>query len=165
MHKISEERKEEILKQLLPPYNRTVLEVSRAEGIGVSTIYSWQKRLRASGTIIGSNKIGMKKEISAEAKLSHVIAAGSLSEAEISEYCREKGIYPEQIKEWRLAFLEGQIPRKQKSRREKAEERKDQQKIRRLERELRRKDKALAEAAALLVLQKKLQSLYGEEEF
>lgn len=106
----------------------------------------------------------MKKEISAEAKLSHVIAAGSLSEAEISQYCREKGIYAEQIKEWRLAFLEGQIPRKQQSRREKAEERKDQQKIRRLERELRRKDKALAEAAALLVLQKKLQSLYGEEE-
>jgi transposase len=34
--------------------------------------------------------------------------------------------------------------------------------VRELEKELRRKDKALAEAAALLVLQKKVQAIWGD---
>ena len=44
---------------------------------------------------------------SAEAKLATVIATAVLSEAELSHYCREQGLYPEQVRSWRNAALEG----------------------------------------------------------
>ncbi|MBV4483809.1 transposase [Pseudomonas sp. SWRI124] len=47
------------------------------------------------------------KNWSAESKLAIIIEAGSLSELEIGEYCRRKGIFPEQITDWRNAFIAG----------------------------------------------------------
>ncbi|MCS3835682.1 hypothetical protein HNR03_000262 [Pseudomonas sp. JAI111] len=72
-----------------------------------------------------------------------------MSEIKLGEYCRRKGLYPEQIKAWRQAFISGQKTEKAQS--------KD-------DRELRRKDKAPAETAALLVLRKKLNDYWGIED-
>jgi transposase-like protein len=100
---------------------------------------------------------------SAEAKLAVVIETSVLSEIELSQHCREKGLYPEQVKAWRQACLDGQDLAKQQLQDERAQTRVDRRRIRELERELYRKEKALAEAAALLVLRKKLNALWGED--
>lgn len=98
----------------------------------------------------------------AKAKLAAVIQTAAMNEAERSEYCRKHGLYPEQIEAWKAAF-EASDPAESapSSKSDLAAERK---KSRALEKELRRKEKALAEAAALLSLSKKAQAIWGTNE-
>ena len=88
----------------------------------------------------------------ARAKLAALIQTASMNEAERSAYCRENGLYPEQLDEWKEAFETVDNTPSLADKRELTAARK---KTNRLEKELRRKDKALAETAALLVLSKK----------
>ncbi|WP_201772806.1 hypothetical protein [Endozoicomonas numazuensis] len=87
-----------------------------------------------------------------------------VKETELSEYCRKKGLFPEQIAQWETACLTANAEAAEQ-RKLLAEERKQDKKIiKNLERELNRKDKALAETAALLVLAKKARAIWGERE-
>jgi len=95
----------------------------------------------------------------AEEKLSAVIEAAALSDEELGAFLRRKGIHGAQLKEWRQIVLSGLEKRPPRlSKKSTAEARR----IRELERELARKEKALAEAAALLVLKKKAQAIWGD---
>ncbi len=98
------------------------------------------------------------------AKLATVIETATLSEAQLSAYCREKGLYPDQVKRWKEESLQGfeRSAEQEKALRKQAQN--DRQEIKKLQRELRRKDKALAEAAALLVLRKKLNALWDNSD-
>ncbi|EQD75212.1 transposase IS3/IS911 family protein, partial [mine drainage metagenome] len=98
---------------------------------------------------------------SAEAKLATVIETANLSEIELSEYCRGKGLYVEQVKEWYQAALDGQERALVSRKAELSRTRSDNKQIKSLERELARKEKALAETAALLVLSKKVGAIWG----
>lgn len=92
-----------------------------------------------------------------------VIETATLSEIEQVEYCRLKGLYPQQIKFWKAACLTGQQNAWVQQQVERDQAKADKQRIRQLERELDRKEKALAEAAALLVLRKKLNAYWGDD--
>lgn len=158
----SPERKAAVLKKLLPPGNLSVAELSRQEGISDVTLYTWRRQAMGRGEVVsGSGKL--PAHWPAEAKLAVVIETAALSAIEQSQYCREKGLYLEQVKAWRQACLDGQASAMQQSQHERAQSKADKQRIRELERELNRKEKALAEAAALLVLRKKLHALWGED--
>jgi transposase-like protein len=85
-----------------------------------------------------------------------------MSELELGEYCREKGLYPEQMKQWKAEFISSLKGVSVSNEQEKTQGKDDKKRINHLEKELRRKEKALAEAAALLILGKKLQAFYGE---
>jgi transposase len=163
MNRYSAERKAAVLKKLLPPYSLSVAELSRQEGISDATLYTWRKQAVAGGEVVSASGKSTSKW-SAEAKLSMVIETATLSEIELSEYCREKGLYPEQLKSWRQACLDGQSAATQRTQSERAQSKTDKRRIRELERELNRKEKALAEAAALLVLRKKLNALWGNDD-
>lgn len=163
MPRYSEERKAAVMRKLLPPENRTVREVAQEEGICEVTLYNWRKRAREQGLPVpGSGKQG--DNWSGEAKFAVVVETAGLSEAELSEYCRGKGLYPEQAKAWREACVAGASTEVSRRQAEQAQTRRDKKRIKELERELRRKDKALAETAALLALRKKLNALWGEDE-
>lgn len=71
------------------------------------------------------------------------------------------GLYPEQVQQWRQACILGQQSARTLQQAQKAQAKADKKRIRQLEQELRRKDKALAEAAALLILQKKLDAYWS----
>jgi hypothetical protein len=101
---------------------------------------------------------------SARDKFAAVLEAAALNETDLAEYCRTKGIYPEQLLQWRKACERANDWDRENSRRLKSEKKADGQRIRQLERELNRKEKALAETAALLVLQKKAQAIWGDPE-
>ena len=88
-------------------------------------------------------------------KFAAVLESAALNEAELSAYCRERGLYPEQIRQWREACEQANDWDKSQNQRLKEARKSDQQRLKELERELRKKDKALAETAALLVLSKK----------
>ena len=97
-------------------------------------------------------------------KFSVVVETASLSEAELSQYCRERGLFPEQIYMWKAECMQGFQSSKAQQKVERKQAQTDKQEIKQLKRELRRKEKALAETAALLVLRKKLNALWEDDE-
>ena len=110
------------------------------------------------------SKISSSDKWSSEEKFAVVLETSTLSEIELSEYCRTKGLYPEQIKAWKQALIAGSTTRPSKRAKQTPEQKADKKRIKDLERELRRKEKALAEAAALLVLGKKYDAYWKEKE-
>lgn len=158
----STERKQAILKKLLPPQNASVAKVSREEGISEQTLYNWRNEAKAKGFPV-PGPVKTSTEWSSEAKLAVIIETASLSEIEVGEYCRKKGLYPEQIKAWKQEFIDSQAASPSKKSTQARQSKKDRQRIRQLEKELKRKEKALAEAAALLVLRKKLNAFYEDD--
>lgn len=109
----SPERKEAVLKKMLPPHHRSLSEASREEGISEGTLYLWRKE------------------------------------------ARQRGLYPEQMRAWRAACEQANDWDREQQRPSRDAQLADQKRLRDLERELRRKEQALAEAAALLGLLKK----------
>ena len=158
----SEERKAAVLAKLSPPQSMTIAALSREEGISEQTLYNWRTQARKEGRPVPGSK-AKSDQWSAEAKLATVIETAALSEEELSQYCREKGLYPEQVRRWKEESLQGfqRSAEREKQLRKKSQS--DQKQIKKLERELRHKEKALAETAALLVLRKKLDALWEND--
>jgi len=95
-------------------------------------------------------------------KFRMVLETAPLSEAELSAYCRTKGVYPEQIAQWRLICEQANAPVTVKPATMPTSDAKQEQRIRELERTLKKKEAALAEAAALLTLEKKAAAIWGK---
>ena len=162
MTQYSAERKEAVLRKLLPPQSQSVETVAAAEGISESTLYLWRQRARSQGhTPSGS---ASTQQWSSRDKFAAVVETSALSEAELAEYCRKRGLYPEQLATWRQACEQANDWDRTQEHKLKTATQQDRGRIKDLERELGRKDKALAETAALLVLRKKVQAIWGEPE-
>lgn len=163
MRRYSEERKASVLIKLLPPHNLSVPEVAEMEGISLATLYNWRTKAKQQGKAVpGSGKTSDKW--SPEAQLAVVIETATLSESELSEYCRSKGLYPEQIKEWKALFIQGRMSEGERRKQDREQSKRYKKENKQLKRELAHKEKALAETAALLVLRKKFNALWGENE-
>lgn len=92
---------------------------------------------------------------SSEDKFRTVLETMSMSQADFSAYCRKHGLYPEQVQRWKAAWAAGNDRAEAQARHRDTASRQARQRIKKLESELRRKDKALAETAALLALSKR----------
>lgn len=159
----SPERKAALLKMLLPPLNLSMAEVSRREGVSEMSLSNWRKKVSSEGSAVPEDK-PLSENWSAEARFAVVLETAGLSELELGEYCRRKGLYLEHINAWRQACIAGQQTAQVQQKVDREQARKDKKRIQDLERELRRKDKALAETAALLVLRKKLNDYWGTDD-
>lgn len=159
----SEEFKEQAVKRLMPPNAQSVAQVSRDIGVSDATLYNWRNQYRDRGSAVPADPSN-PENWSGKNKLAVVIETASLNEEELSAYCREKGLYVEQVLRWREAAESGADMSGPLSAQERRELQGERKKSRRLEKELRRKEKALAEAAALLVLQKKAREIWGDNE-
>lgn len=154
-------QREWAIQQMMPPLNRAVVELAKATGITTVTLRVWQKMARAEGRImLGDGK--QRDQWSSTNKFRIVLETAPLSQAEMSAYCRTKGIYPEQIAQWRLICEQANTPVEDKPIAIPAADAKQAQRIRELERTLKKKEAALAEAAALLVLEKKAEAIWGK---
>jgi hypothetical protein len=85
-----------------------------------------------------------------------------MDEAAKNAWCRQQGVYPSELEKWRSSAVQA-LAAPEETRASPQQTRHDHRRIKELEREIRRKDKALAETAALLVLSKKLSAIYGED--
>ncbi len=159
MNRYSPERKEAVLQKVLPPQSRSVVEVANEEDIHCSTLYTWLKTAQNNGVTMSNST-----SLTAEKKFAIIIETSSLTESELAKYCRENGFYPEKIKAWKREFVEGMQTKKVSNKASLKEAQADKAEIKVLKNELRRKDKALAETAAILVLRKKLSALYDLED-
>ncbi len=162
MTRYSSERKEAILKKLLPPQNMTVAEVARQEGMAPQTLYNWRDQAKQAGVPV-PGKTPTSEQWSAETKLAVIVETAAMSESELGEYCRAKGLFVEQIKRWKEDCLAGFQITKEQEKLALKQAKTDKRTIKDLEKDLRRKNAALAETTALLVLRKKLNAFWGED--
>ena len=159
----SAERKEAVLRKMLPQNNRSIREIAAEEGISEATLYNWRKAARAEGRLLPDGD-QTPAGWSAADKFAAVVETAALNEAELSAWCRERGLYPEQIRQWREACEQANDWDRTQNEKLKQAHKADQQRLKALEQDLKKKEKALAETAALLVLSKKLEAIWGDEE-
>ena len=143
------------MARLLPPESSSAEHVSREVGVSVTTLERWRAAALADGS--GASTLRWTPV----ARLQAVIATAAMDEATRSAWCREQGLYPAELEAWKQDAIAGLgEPRATSA----AEAREDRRRVKELERELHRKDKALAETAALLVLAKKLSAVFRTDE-
>ena len=154
------ELKRSVVARLLSPNCESVSKIAEETGISVYTLRKWKKDAKKNGI----DRDEDREKLSAQDKFLVVLETAVMSEQELSSYAREKGLFVEQIKEWRenCENANGGID---KSAAELDRElRKCRLEKKHLEREVSRKDKALAETAALLTLSKKARAIWGDKE-
>ncbi len=162
-------KKQAVKKALNRSQGTNLVDLANHLGIGHSTLHRWISQARHHDLELTTpeylvNRMTKEKrpqDWDLEEKLNMVIACGSLDETGISELCREKGLYPHHIQQWKADFAKGTKDTKPTN---KAESKQLKTELKNLKKELRRKDKALAETAALLVLQKKVNAIWGSNE-
>jgi transposase len=158
----SEQYRRELVAKLLGPERISCSELARRTGVSNQSLSRWllaarmdpmskQKKptnepQRANGT----------KRWTPEEKLRVLAATVTLQENELGQFVRAEGLRVADIERYRAEALAGLSTKPRALTAEKL-------RISELERELNRKDKALAETAALLVLRKKVQALWGVE--
>ena len=149
--------KDKAVARLLPPESAAVEIVAMEACIGVGTLLRWRARAQ-SGPARGY-------VWTAGARLEAVITTASMPEVGKSAWCREHGVYPTELGKW-CASATAALAEPEEVRASPQATRSDRKRIKELERELLRKDRALAETAALLVLSKKVSALFskGEDE-
>src|SRR5690606_12751553 len=119
----------------------SVSDLAKIEGISEASLYNWRKQARLRGRAVPGPKPNDTDQWSAQAKLATVIETAAMSEAQLNEYCRQKGLYAEQVKAWKEASLAGFQHTEQQDKAHKQQSKSDKAEIKRLEKELRRKEK------------------------
>ncbi len=161
--------KASMVQKLADPGGPSATQLAQEVGVPQSTLSRW---LRQAGSLVGDGNGAVApapprrpmpakrpQDWTAEEKLQAVVDAAATPEAELGEFLRRQGLHQAQLREWRqqvLASLEQRPTRSSKKPTPEA------RRVRELERELARKEKALAEAATLLILKKKARAIWGD---
>ena len=162
---MSQERTEEFRRAAVEKFHnrgaRSVEEVSRVLGVSSWSLYHWSKRYGKGEGMKNNRRPGDR---SAQEKLKAVIEYEGLSEDKRGEYLRREGLQSDHIGAWKKSMEVGLVSGGGVSAAIRSERAADKKRIQELEKELRRKDRALAETTALLVLKKKADLIWGDEE-
>ena len=161
-------KRQAVEKALSRTDGTTLLQVTESLGIGYSTLNKWivksrnqqlGSHLEHDNASIGAvSKEKRPQDWSLEERLEMVIACGALDAEAINHLCRERGVYAHHVAQWKQDFIGGLTTN------ERTDSKRLKGEVRDLKKELNRKDRALAETAALLVLQKKVDAIWGNGE-
>lgn len=156
--KYPKESKQKVLIRMMAPHNEPVFLLASEFNVSDKTLYAWHRHALQTGEVVSGDGRNAE-QWSGDLKFAAVLGTVGLAQAELGEYCRAKGLYPEQIAAWREVCKSAfsYVKSSAQSKATKA----DQQRIRELKRDLHRKERALAETAAPLVLRKNCGHLGG----
>ena len=165
-HAVPIDVKEKGVMWLLPPYSWSLRQVARKLDLSPSVVARWRLELVQKGLLPENEKISSidGNEWTPERRFSVVLETATLSEMELADYCRRMGLFVEQVKEWRMIYIKAHEMKMTENLRADKALRETRSRLRELEKELLRKDKALAEAAALLMLREKFNALWDNSE-
>lgn len=139
----------------------SIASVAEEIGIAIPTLYQWRREL---GKLLSMTTKSRPQDRSPEQKLKAIQDFDSATEEEQGALLRKLGLHKENIEAWRKQIYSALNPKPLGKHAERSERAADQRKIKELEKELHRKDKALAETTALLVLKKKAHLIWGTSE-
>ena len=154
----SQSIRDEVVKAVLSG-GKTHVRLAEEFGLGRSTIQNWMRQHRRAGVAPLAQQEKRPQDWTREERLEALLAAHGLTDTALGQWCRERGLHTHHLKSWHKELAQGapQAPTK-------ADMRALREENRALKKEVRRKDRALAETAALLVLKKKAAALWGESE-
>ena len=164
MTEYSERFRQRMVRRMTGPKAVSATGLAAEVGVRQSTLSRWLREASKVGTVPKEKPAASAaaprrpSDWSPEEKLRALVASASLSDAELGGWLRREGLQEEDLARFRAEALAGMAS--PKSGRSGGA---DQKRIKELERDLKRKDAALAEAAALLVLRKKANALWGGE--
>ena len=159
----------QMVRRMIGPNATSAHALSKEVGVSQSTLSKWlressiigdmtRKKIKKRKSADEAPKI-LSKSWTAKEKVRLVAKADELSESDLGAFLRREGLHEAELDDWR-STLYGGFNKSPETKRQAVADRK---RIRELERELNRKEKALAEAAALLVLSKKYRALQVDE--
>lgn len=156
---------ESVRKVLARGPDVSISSVARSLGLNITTLHGWlmaiNKKKIGEPPTSGGTREKSPYHWSVKEKFEAIINTSNLSEEELGEYCRKQGIFPHHLETWKAEFMASQDSSKIDSN---SEIRQLKNEVKSLTIELNRKEKALAETAALLVLKKKVHDLWGNNE-
>src|ERR1017187_1032972 len=155
MARYGEAFRDRAVARLLPPESAAVEVVAREIGVGARTRERWREQARS--------RPARGRAWTAAGRLEAVITTAGMDEAGKSAWCREHGMFPVELEKWR-ARATPSLAEPQEGRARPQATRQDRKRIKELERDLLRKDRALAETTALLVLSKKVAAIFNKGE-
>jgi transposase len=141
--------------RVLPPGNASLEEVAREVGVGVGTLERWRSEVLS--------RPEREHAWTASGRFDAVLATAAMDEASKSAWCRANGMHSHELATWRQSATQA-LATPEQARASPQQTQQDRRRIKELERELLRKDRALAETAALLVLSKKVAAIYNKGE-
>jgi transposase len=157
----SEAMKSKMVQRMLVSGGPSPERLSGEVGISKSTLFKWREAAKVQGTMTIDRKPlpadRRPEDWTATEKLDAVMDSSQLQDEALGTFLRSKGLYEAQLHQWRQAALDGLSNNGVKGTQGQAAAR---VRVRELEREVQRKDKALAETAAILMLQKKVRGLW-----
>ena len=140
-----------------------IRQLSHEEGISEATLHKWRAEARGKGQLLPDADAGPEGWSSRD-KFAAVLETAALNETDLAEYCPKRGLYPAQITAWRSSCEQANDWDRASTARLGQATKEEKKRVKDLERELARKEKALAEAAALLILRKKASAIWGGDE-
>lgn len=163
-------QKESVIKKLIelakdpnPPIG-AISKIAREAGLSGNVIYEWNSELKKKMKAISdASSSSSGSSLSSEAKFQVVLATASMNELRLGEYLRSKGILKEDLEQWRKACASANDQNSSINLNYRSQLNAEKTRSKKLEAELKRKEKALAEAAALLVLRGKAEAILARD--
>ena len=155
----SAKQKESIILKLLKPGGPSALALSQEIGISQTSLSRWLRDYK------NKKDISMAKrplDWTGDERFQAVMKTCTMSVDEIGVFVRKSGITRQQLQEWKNDCIQAMGGRP--GRKPDTEKRDLKREVKELKRDINRKDKALAETTALLVLKKKAQAIWGDDE-
>ena len=157
----SKEIKQQVLNDMQPPHALPISVIVEKYSIPNQTLYNWRKKALDQGILVAESP--NCATWSHQAKFAALMASANMTDAEKAEYCRQKGIFSEQLEQWQRTCLSGFDSKPALTRQQKTELNGKAREINALKKDISRKNDALAEAGALLVLSKKYHHNFEDE--
>ena len=168
--KFSKEFKNHLVSKVLTDPKRSIRSVANEAQVGVSSLHKWIQEtqhhsVNQSGSIDEGLSLAKRpKDWSVAQKFEALVASVDLKDEQLHQYCRQQGIYKHQLEQWKLDFMSEKESKQGLDKKQANELKELRHKNKQLQRELYRKEKALAEVSALLVLKKKTDLIWSVTE-
>ena len=151
--------KKSVLRKVLPPNNESIPAVAKEMGITSASIYVWIKKAKNSN-LLKDGELPVNRR-GANEKLRLVLEEKKVSDEKKGEWLRQNGLHTEHIHQFEQEIKDIVVDKNQQT---KEELRKLKSENKDLKKDLRKKEKALAEMAALIILKKKADAIWGDNE-
>jgi transposase-like protein len=164
MNQYSEKLKKAMAAKILMPGGPSALCLSHETGISQTTLSKWARFYKGKGIALMSNKPKRPRDWTGKERFEAILNSSKLSGNELGVYLRKHGLTSAHLEKWKQEIIDGfekpRVGRPPKT----STERELKKQVKALQRDLHRKDKALAETSALLILKKKAQEIWGTPE-
>lgn len=164
MAHLSAATKTAIITKALERGKTPLKEIASANNVGLSTLTRWINSYKQGDVPIEPKLQRVSLDITPAQKLQYISVCHGLKDDALGAYCRQHGFYSHELQQWKNDFLKALMPSDVTKNQDKIDLNIWKKKCADLERDVKRKDKALAEASALLIFKKKAYLIWGESE-